>query len=1552
MADKAESASPPRAAASTASAGQRLKLQTSLGQAMMWSRGYGSDESKTAFARVRTLATGVADASERFDAYYGLFVGSLMRGELRLARETAESFLREAENEGRMTEAAAARRNVGQARLWQGDFVDARTDFAEALRTYDPERDRDAKFRFGADTGAAAAGFLALASWALGDVKQARALSEEALARADETAHAPTRANVYYVISRYHMLRGDPETVMRTAKIPLDLGREHGMALYLAYGEMDSNWARAWLGDRQSGTIGLREALAAYRGQGNKVHVPLFQGRLAELEAKGREVDDASRRIDEALALANETGERWVDALLHRIRGAILLKRDPPNTEHAEEAFLAAVAIAQAQKARSFELQAALALAKLFQSTARPAEAHAMLAPALEGFAPTPEMPEIAEAQALLVVLAEADEVKAEVERRRRRQHLQVSYGNALISARGFGAAETTEAFARARDAAYGEKDAPERLAADFGLWAGSYTRGELTSMRAHAAAFLADVAGKPEMAEAGIAYRCQGITYWFAGEYLEARDHLERALASFQPGRDDELAYRFGHDPGVPAMAYLALVLWSLGEVDNALPLVERMRERIGSLSHANTLALGTMHASMFELMRGDRLRLRTCALELVRIVREHDLRLFRAFGEFLEGWAAADVGALADGLAGMRRGAESLREQNALVFDGLIKIALSETEARAGDLERAIAALDEALATVERTGYRAFEAELRRARGEMLLRRDPADFAEAEQALQTAVAIARQQGTRAFELRAALSLAKLYQSTNRPVEAHAVLAPALEGFSPTPEMPEIAEAQSLLVALAETEEVKAPEAQRQRRLHLQTAYGQAMMWAKGFSTEETKAALSRATELTAQTDSFADRFAASHLKWTCAILRGELRSARELETSFLKEAEDTGRLVETGVARRGLALACYQAADFLEARTHCERGLEACNPENERETQERLQDATGPLVMSVLAVTMWQLGEVDRARELIEQVTRHASDLGHPPSMAHPLLWKSHLEILRGDPAAALIAAEALEGLGQEHGLPFGRTWAELSVGWARGRLHDAATGAEDLRRVLAHRIEQGALSDAWFYKGLLAELEAETLGAEPALARIDEAIALARQVETRCNLPFLHLLRGKLLLRRNPSNPAPAEEAFQSALAIAKQQGARSWGLRGSLSLARLYQSTARPLDAHAVLAPALEGFTPTPEMPEIADAQELLSGLAEKHEVKTVIAQRQRRLDLQKSYGQALMWGKGFAAEETRAAFARVDEFAGPAENAAARFAAADAQSLSNFVRGELRHARETAETFLREAEAEGRGMEAGAARRMLGLVCLYQGDLKAARSVFEPVLADYLPERDGKTQFLFGRDTEVAAAASLALAEWHLGEVERARHLIDRATRRADELGQAATIANALFWKTYLECRRDDVTATRLAADALLVVTKEYGIKTRKLDGRALDRRVQCAPGPTKASAADAGDRRLDPRLLRGVEVLQAAALKSIEAPLVDGDALSPNAMDRAPIAELQAVAATPLSGRSRDRDALPFGASRGHGREPSRDVRGIARGERLAEEGWLAGAGH
>ncbi|HTV30467.1 MAG TPA: hypothetical protein VMF32_22170, partial [Xanthobacteraceae bacterium] len=123
---------------------------------------------------------------------------------------------------------------------------------------------------------------------------------------------------------------------------------------------------------------------------------------LAQVEAEGNRHSEALSRIAEALPLANEISEHWADSFLQRIRGEALSKGDPADAAAAEEALIAAIAIARQQKAKSFELPAALSLAKLYQSTGRPAEARAVLSPALKGFSPTSEMPEIAEAMALM----------------------------------------------------------------------------------------------------------------------------------------------------------------------------------------------------------------------------------------------------------------------------------------------------------------------------------------------------------------------------------------------------------------------------------------------------------------------------------------------------------------------------------------------------------------------------------------------------------------------------------------------------------------------------------------------------------------------------------------------------------------------------------------------------------------------------------------------------------------------------------------------------------------------------------------------------------------------------------------------------------------------------------------------------------------------------------------------------------------------------------------------------------------------------------------------
>ena len=446
-------------------------------------------------------------------------------------------------------------------------------------------------------------------------------------------------------------------------------------------------------------------------------------------------------------------------------------------------------------------MRAALSLAKFYQPTGRTTDAHDVLGPALEGFSPTPEFPEVAEAKALFEALAETDAVKTASAAHRKRLQLQVAYGNALISARGYQAAETTEAFAYARRLATAIEDPSERFSVYYGLWAGSFVRGELAPMREVAQALLRISDARPELPEAGVAYRISGETSWFAGNFEEALPRLEQALAIFDPQRDRDLAFRFGQDAGVTAMAFAACVLWPLGQVDRAVRIAEAMVERADRSGHVTTMVWGYFMYAFFDVVRRNPAPATPHAAKVVELAREHGMSLWAAFGSFLEpyGRRRADDG----GLVEMRRGLVALRQQGVLLIVPCFETVLAEIEGGEGQFDVALAGLDRAIVDIERNGQRWTEADAHRVRGEILLKQNPADPAPAEAAFLAAIAVAQQQKARSFELRAALSLAKLYRATGRDADARAALRPALEGFSPTPEFPEVGNAQALLAAV-----------------------------------------------------------------------------------------------------------------------------------------------------------------------------------------------------------------------------------------------------------------------------------------------------------------------------------------------------------------------------------------------------------------------------------------------------------------------------------------------------------------------------------------------------------------------------------------------------------------------------------------------------------------------------------------------------------------------------------------------------------------------------
>jgi tetratricopeptide (TPR) repeat protein len=402
LADEAGSAA--RATISKAEASRRVKLQNNYAQAVLWSKGYGADETKAAFERTSALAARAELPAEQFSAIYIQFVWTWTRGQFRAARDIAERSLQEAEAEGRIVEARAVHIALGLACMQLGDLREARTQLELGLSGFEG-RDSELREKFGLDAGASARAFLALTLWLSGDLSRARELIEEAMRLAGELGHPPTRATVLMYKITIDTARNDFGSVVVDAENFLKISQQHSMEYHLAYSRLCLSLGRTLLGGAQH-VDDFRRSLADYRHQGNRVGVPGFLGALARLEAAAQNYERALALIDEALAMSQEAGDRLYDSALHRLRGNILLNRAPANPPQAEDTFKSSLAIAKQQGARTFELLASFALAKLYQATGRLAEARAVLKPALEGFSPTPEMPAIAKAQALLKHLA------------------------------------------------------------------------------------------------------------------------------------------------------------------------------------------------------------------------------------------------------------------------------------------------------------------------------------------------------------------------------------------------------------------------------------------------------------------------------------------------------------------------------------------------------------------------------------------------------------------------------------------------------------------------------------------------------------------------------------------------------------------------------------------------------------------------------------------------------------------------------------------------------------------------------------------------------------------------------------------------------------------------------------------------------------------------------------------------------------------------------------------------------------------------------------------
>ena len=369
------------------------------------------------------------------------------------------------------------------------------------------------------------------------------------------------------------------------------------------------------------------------------------------------------------------------------------------------------------------------------------------------------------------------------------RLRLQLSYGEALQAARGYGAPETAAAFDRARKLAEISQDPEAKFLAISGLWAGSWVRSELAPMRRWAEALRRD--GERQAAAGGMC----GLTSWFEGNFVGAREQFERALAAHNVGASSKSSLK----------SYLAVVLWPLGEVADARLAADDAIVHATRSQQVLTIANAHAFTGRYEMTRCDPHRALQHAEPLVTLSHEHDLRFFLPVGMFTLGWAHWHGGEREPGMAEMCEGIELARKEGIFYTIPAYVTFLAEAKSRAGQADIGLAMLDEVFAQIDRTKQRVIEAEIHRIRGQILLRRAPADHAAAEASFIRAIEIARNQQTKSYELRATLALAKLYHATGRDKLVPELLIPAVGHFANGIELPELEEAHRLLASISE---------------------------------------------------------------------------------------------------------------------------------------------------------------------------------------------------------------------------------------------------------------------------------------------------------------------------------------------------------------------------------------------------------------------------------------------------------------------------------------------------------------------------------------------------------------------------------------------------------------------------------------------------------------------------------------------------------------------------------------------------------------------------
>ncbi|HLB75895.1 MAG TPA: hypothetical protein VJO72_02565, partial [Candidatus Dormibacteraeota bacterium] len=329
----------------------------------------------------------------------------------------------------------------------------------------------------------------------------------------------------------------------------------------------------------------------------------------------------------------------------------------------------------------------------------------------------------------------------AHTERLQQELVVQTTLGPAFIATRSYGAPEVAQVYTRARELCQQLGDTPQLFPVLWGLArfylvrAEHHTAGELAEQLLSLAQQQHDSALLLE------AHRALGQSLFWRGEVAQARTHLERAIAIYDPQQHRAHAFRYGRDPGVDCRCYAAWGLCWLGYPEQGLEHIQAALPLAQALSHPVSLAQTLAQAALTHQFRRETHAAQARAEAAMALSTEQGFPYWLAIGAIVRGWALALQGQAEEGIAQIRHGLTAWRATGSEFLRPYLLTLLAEAYAQRGQAEEGLAVVSEALATVETTGERFYEAELHRLQGELSLQL-PTPLAEAEACLQQALA------------------------------------------------------------------------------------------------------------------------------------------------------------------------------------------------------------------------------------------------------------------------------------------------------------------------------------------------------------------------------------------------------------------------------------------------------------------------------------------------------------------------------------------------------------------------------------------------------------------------------------------------------------------------------------------------------------------------------------------------------------------------------------------------------------------------------------------